>query len=150
MRYLILLSLVFAVSCGKDNGESKKVRQNMESIDLMWDGNGVEFKEAVVSVNATVNNGSIVIKENANDVDQGSTIKCALSVAQDETMQFSLKGNRLYLQTNAGNYDMVKVNTLNGYLGTYSSVFRTSSNERIELLLTLQPSHIVLRKKCEG
>ena len=150
MRYLILLSLILTVSCGKDGGTDKKVRQNMESIDLMWDGEGVEFKEAVVSVNATVNNGSIIIAENASDVDQGSTIKCALNVTKDETMQFSLKGNRLYLQSNSGNYDMVKVNTLNGYLGTYSSVFRTSSGERIEVLLTLQPSHIVLRKKCEG
>lgn len=149
MRYLILLSLLFAISCGKD-GDKKTVRQNMESIDLMWDGDGVEFKEAVVSVNAVVNNGSIVIAENASDVDQGNTIKCALNVTKDESMQFSVKGNRLYLQTNAGNYDMVKVNTLNGYLGTYSSVIRTSGGERIELLLTLQPSHIVLRKKCEG
>lgn len=150
MRHLILLALVFVVSCGKDSGETKTVRQNMESIDLMWDGEGVEFKEAVVSVNATVNDGSVIIAESASDVDQGSTVKCAVSVAKDEAMQFSLKGNRLYLQTNTGNYDMVKVNTLSGYLGTYSSVMRTSAGERIELLLTLQPSHIVLRKKCEG
>lgn len=149
MRYLILLSLIFTVSCGKDGG-TEKVRQNMESIDLMWDGEGVEFKEAVVSVDATVGSDSIVIGESASDVDQGSTVKCAVSVAENETMQFSVSGNRLYLQTNNGNYDMRKVNTLNGHLGTYSSVFRTSSGERIELLLTLQPSHIVLRKKCEG
>lgn len=152
MRITFLVALLMlAVSCGKDSSsEGSKIRQSQEVPDLMWDGIGKEFKEAVVSVPASVNESQIVISQAASDVEQGERIKCAVNVNANETFHISVNGETMYLQTNNGNYTMKKVNTLNGYLGTYSTVFRTSSNERIELLLALQPSHIVLRKKCEG
>lgn len=152
MRIIFLISVLMLVaSCGKDSSSSGGgIRQSQEVPDLMWDGLGKEFKEAVVSVPASVSESQVVFGRAASNVEQGDRVKCAVSVNEGETYHMSLKGNTLYLQTNNGNYTMTKVNTLSGYYGTYSTVIRTNTNERIELLLALQPNHAVVRKKCEG
>lgn len=150
MRIIFLsLALMLAASCGKNGGSDSPKRQS-QTYDLMWDGQGIEIKEAVIDVPASVSDSQIVFTNSKQSVDQGERIKCVVNVNNQETYRLSQQGNRLQVQTDQGqNYTMTRVNGNNGIYGTWASTSKTDTG-RIELKMFIANTHVIIRKTCEG
>ena len=150
MRIIFLsLALMLAASCGKNGGSDTNKKQS-QTYDLMWDGQGIEIKEAVIDVPASVSDSQIVFTNAKSNIDQGERIKCAVNVNNQETYRLSQQGNRLQVQTDQGkNYTLTRVNGKDGIYGTWSSTTRTDTG-RIEFKMFIANNHVILRKICEG
>lgn len=151
--FLSLVIMLAVVSCGKNgknSGSNSQKRQEMQATDLMWDGQGIEIKEAVIDAPAMVSNSQIVFTSKKTSIDSGDRIKCAVNVNNQETYRLSQSGNKLFVQTDNGvNYDLTRVNGNNGIFGTWASTTRTDAG-RIEFKLFIANTHVIIRKTCEG
>ncbi len=150
MRIIFLsLALMLAASCGKNGGSGGSKKQS-QTFDLMWDGQGIEIKEAVIDVPASVSNSQIVFTNAKSNIDQGERIKCAVNVNNQETYRLSQQGNSLQVQTEQGqNYTLTRINGNNGIYGTWASTTRTDTG-RIEFKMFIANTHVIIRKTCEG
>lgn len=152
MRITVLfMLLMLAVACGKDGSSDSKNKVQAQQYDLMWNDRQYEVKDATIDVPATVDGSSIVFKSTATKTDAGDVIKCTVHVNAGETYYLSLSGNTLILQTNQGRRDLRKVNSFSagGVYGVWSYEEKTEVGS-FEWIYSINPTHVVITKKCEG
>ena len=149
---LILLSLVLMLvaACGKDGGGNSRQEQ-VSATDRMWDDSPYEVKDATVDVPATIDGSSITFKGSKTSTDSGDRIKCTVYANMGDVYQYSVKGNTLYLQRPQGNIELRKVNSFSGggVFGVWSHVSKTEVGT-FETIYSINPTHVVIMKKCEG
>lgn len=152
MRLIFLsMLLMLLASCGKDGGSGPSGGLQQQQYDLMWDAHQYEVKDATIDVPASVTDGSIVFNGSATRTDAGDRIKCTVFVNSGDTYHYSISGSRLYLQTPQGNMELKKINSFagGGIFGVWSHVERTDVG-RFENIFSINPTHVVIMKKCEG
>jgi hypothetical protein len=157
----LLVIMLLAASCGKESSSGSASSKQAGRCDLNGrsvacesirgaDGLGIDLLESMIDVPVQVSNSEIVFQEDKDAVSQGRRIECRTTVKNGEIYRYTLRGNALHLSTDTGTYEMERLNSGDGLLGTWKwNGYVDEGTHVIRQLSFLGNSRVIIRTSCE-
>lgn len=173
MRLLpLFITLLLFVSCGKNGGSSSSTPAGpgtttgggaqLEEVEetcaadsctntITADGSIVDLLDSIVDVPAQISASQITFTAAKASVAEGDRISCKTEVAAGEVYSYSISGQKLMLQTNAGQYTMTRLNEDGqGLIGTW--MWKGTGPDGMHVIRTMgivSNSRVILKTHCE-
>lgn len=162
----LLVLLALSVSCGKDGGgsggaSSSSTAQNNDSCDLNGravacesirgaDGQGIDLLESMIDVPVKITDADIQFLADKTSATEGRRISCQTQVKNGEIYRFALRGNTLVMMTGEGSYEMKRLNSGSGLVGTWIwKGYVEEGTHIIRQMTFLGSSRVIMRTSCE-
>lgn len=161
MRCIFLLFiLLLSVSCGQNEGSSKKksaqeecgLNGNLISCASLRgaDGEGIDLLEAMIDVPIKIENTDITFLKDKSAVSTGRRINCRVAVSEGEVYRFALRGGKLLLMTKEGSFEMEKLSDGEGIIGNWMwKGYVDQGTHLIRNLTILGNERMIIRSSCE-
>lgn len=73
------------------------------------DGEGIDLLETLIEVPVNIQNSEIIFLDNKSSFSSGRRISCETKVNKGEVYRFTMRGNRLLVETSEGSYEMERL-----------------------------------------
>ncbi len=156
--FLVMLQLI---SCGRDGGgaNSSSVAQeefcnlNGRAVDCTSidgaDGEGIDLLEAVIDVPVTVTESEVTFLSNRESNNSGRRINCNISVRAGESYRYSVKADKLVLQTPEGAIEMNRISEGEGLAGAWMWKGYVDQGMHLIRKFTVVENRAIIRRHCE-
>lgn len=114
------------------------------------DGEGVDLLESMVDVPARVGNNEIVFQADRSNKNLGRRIECGVEIRNGSTYQYNLQGDRLFLTTPEGSYEMRRLNEGSSINGTWVwKGYVDEGTHMIRQMTILGGKRVIMKHSCE-
>ena len=157
----LLITALICLSCGKNGvgtNDSPSLQEicdldgNSSSCETIQgvDGSGIDLLESMIDVKVRISDSEILFLEDKKSISTGEKIVCETSVRTGENYQFNLRGNRLWIKTLNGSYQLARLNDGEGLNGTWIWKGLLSQGTQIFRSFTfVGTNQVIMRTSCE-
>ncbi|WPU67137.1 hypothetical protein [Peredibacter starrii] len=160
----LLVLLALTAACGKEGGGSGRssvaagqpgvCNLNGRSVACESirgaDGLGIDLLETMVDAPIQVTDSEIQFLGDKESLTQGRRIECRTNVKSGETYRYTLRGQRLLIDTESGSYEMTRLNSGEGLIGTWVwKGYVDGGTHIIRQFSFLGNDRVIIRTNCE-
>jgi hypothetical protein len=159
---IFLFVIILSTSCGveraSDSTSSSKIGgtcnlngQSVPCANLKGsDGEGIDLLESLIDVPVKVQNSEITFLIDKSSFSTGRRISCETKVRKGEVYRYSLRGDRLLLETSEGSYEMVRLSDGDGLNSSWMwKGYVDEGTHLLRKLTIINNERALLRTYCE-